>query len=136
MKGYAMTRYALNLPADLKREAEELAARQGISLNQFIMWSVTEKVVSLRQKPDDAIFPGITYKRGESGWITPVLRGTGLRVQTIVLDLQMGKTPEEVAMEYSLDANRIREAQAFYQVHRPEIDANIRFEQEMETAHD
>ena len=39
-----MTRYALNLPVDLKREAEEIAEKQGVSLNQFIMWSVSEKV--------------------------------------------------------------------------------------------
>ena len=31
-----MTRYALNLPVNLKREAEALAERQGVSLNQFI----------------------------------------------------------------------------------------------------
>jgi predicted HicB family RNase H-like nuclease len=58
-----MTRYSLNLPVNLKREAEELASRQGISLNQFIMWSVSEKVASLRQELDDPNFPGITYRR-------------------------------------------------------------------------
>jgi predicted HicB family RNase H-like nuclease len=31
-----MTRYALNLPAKLKQEAEEFASRQRVSLNQFI----------------------------------------------------------------------------------------------------
>ena len=41
-----MTRYALNLPVSLKQEAEDLASRQGISLNQFIMWSVSEKVAA------------------------------------------------------------------------------------------
>jgi len=35
-----MGRYPLNLPAQLKREAEEWAASQGVSLNQFIMWAV------------------------------------------------------------------------------------------------
>ncbi len=128
-----MTRYALNLPVNLKREAEELAARQGISLNQFIMWSVSEKVASLRQQVDDPNFPGITYRRGASGWVTPVLRGTGIRVQTIVVDAQMGLTPEGIAAEYELDADRVREAQAFYAAHRTEIDANIRAEQEMES---
>lgn len=127
-----MTRYALNLPVNLKREAEELAARQGISLNQFIMWSVSEKVASLRQELDDPKFPGITYRRGASGWVTPVIRGTGLRVQTVVVDSQTGLKPEEIAAEYDLEVSRIREAQAFYDAHRPEIDASIRVEQEME----
>ena len=88
-----MTRYALNLPVSLKHEAEELASRQGISLNQFIMWSVSEKVASLRQTVDDPNFPGITYRRGASGWVTPVIRGTGIRVQTIAVDTQMGLKP-------------------------------------------
>ena len=127
-----MTRYALNLPVSLKREAEELAARQGISLNTFIMWSVSEKVASLRQDLDDPNFPGITYRRGASGWVAPVIRGTGIRVQTIVVDSQMGLNFEQIASEYELDVNRIREAQAFYEAHRPEIDANIRVEQESE----
>jgi len=127
-----MTRYALNLPLNLKSEAEELASRQGISLNQFIMWSVSEKVASLRQTLDDPNFPGITYRRGASGWVTPVLRGTGIRVQTIDVNTQMGLNPEQIAAEYELDVNRIREAQVFYSAHCPEIDANIHTEQNLE----
>jgi uncharacterized protein (DUF433 family) len=48
----------------------------------------------LHPQLDDPDFPGITYRRGVSGWVTPVLRGTGIRVQTIVVDAQMGMTPE------------------------------------------
>lgn len=44
-----MARYPLNLPAQLKEEAEKWAADQGVSLNQFIMWAVAEKVGALRQ---------------------------------------------------------------------------------------
>jgi uncharacterized protein (DUF433 family) len=133
MKGaICMTRYALNLPVSLKREAEEFASRQGISLNTFIMWAVSEKVASLRQELDDPNFPGITYRRGASGWVMPVIRGTGIHVQTIVIDSQMGLNFEQIAAEHELDVNRIREAQAFYDAHRPEIDANIRMEKELE----
>jgi predicted HicB family RNase H-like nuclease len=32
-----MARHALNLPSELKNDAEQLAARQGVSLNQFIL---------------------------------------------------------------------------------------------------
>ena len=127
-----MTRYALNLPVNLKSEAEELASRQGISLNQFIMWSVSEKVASLRQTVDDPNFPGITYRRGASGWVTAVIRGTGIRVQTIVLDDKMGLSLEEIATDHALGLNQIREAQAFYNAHRLEVDANIQIEQELE----
>jgi len=131
-----MSRYALNLPANLKSEAEELASRQGVSLNQFIMWSVSEKVASLRQALDDPNFPGITYRRGASGWVTPILRGTGIRVQTIVMSLSIGMGPEQIATEYELDGSRIREVQAFYTAHRPEIDASIQVEQDMEKNRD
>ena len=123
-----MTRYALNLPTDLKREAEELAEKQGVSLNQFIMWSVSEKVASLRQQLDDPKFPSITYRRGASGWVTPVIRGTGIRVQTIATEIKHGLSPEEIAAEYELDLKKVDEAQAFYEAHQPEIDANTRYE--------
>jgi uncharacterized protein (DUF433 family) len=127
-----MTRYALNLPVKLKSEAEEMASRQGISLNQFIMWSVSEKVASLRQDLDDPNFPGITCRRGAAGWVTPVLRGTGIRVQTIIADAQVGISSEQIANEYELDVNRVREAESFYNAHRPEIDAAIQAEREAE----
>jgi uncharacterized protein (DUF433 family) len=131
-----MSRYALNLPANLKSEAEELASRQGVSLNQFIMWSVSEKVTSLRQTLDDPKFPGITYRRGASGWVTPIIRGTGIRVQTIVMSSSSGMSPEQIATEYELDVTRIREVQAFYTAHRPEIDASIHVEHDMEENRD
>jgi hypothetical protein len=58
-----MARYALNLPAELKKEAEQLAERQGISLNQFILWSVAEKVGALRQGLEDLDLSSLTYHR-------------------------------------------------------------------------
>ena len=127
-----MSRYALNLPADLKREAEEYASRQGISLNQFIMWSVSEKVASLRQSLDDPNFPGITYRRGASGWVSPVIRGTGIRVQTIAKQITFGMKLEQIAEEYGLEIHKVKEAQAFYNTHRPEMDGSIQAEEELE----
>jgi len=40
----------------LKQEVEKYAADQGMSLNQFIMWAVAEKVSSLSQHLDDLTF--------------------------------------------------------------------------------
>jgi uncharacterized protein (DUF433 family) len=130
-----MSRYALNLPASLKNEAEELAARQGISLNQFIMWSVSEKVAALRESLDDPNFPGITYRRGASGWVSPVLRGTGIRVQTIIQELSFGLSPDDIAAEYDLPPQKIMEAKSFYQAHQPEIDSAINAEKALESQH-
>jgi predicted HicB family RNase H-like nuclease len=36
-KEKSMARYSLNLPMQLKQEAEKWAANQGVSLNQFIV---------------------------------------------------------------------------------------------------
>jgi uncharacterized protein (DUF433 family) len=126
-----MSRYPLNLPTNLKQEAEEWASRQGISLNQFIMWSVSEKVSALRQQLNDPQFPGITYRRGASGWVTPVLSGTGIRVQTFVMDTRHGLTPKQISAEFELPLERIEEALAFYLAHRKEIDTTISAEHEL-----
>ena len=126
-----MTRYALNLPNELKRDAERLAKKQGVSLNQFILWSVAEKVGGLLQGLDDPDFPNITYRRGASGSLSPVLRGTGIRVQTIVIASQHN-TPTEIAEDYELPQNRVREALGFYEAHRGEIDAHIQAEAALE----
>lgn len=126
-----MTRYALNLPNNLKRDAERLAKTQGVSLNQFILWSVAEKVGELRQGLDDPDFPNVTYRRGASGTLSPVLRGTGIRVQTIVVASQ-NNTPSEIAEDYDLSLPQVQEALGFYDAHRVEIDAHIQAEAALE----
>jgi len=126
-----MTRYALNLPNELKRDAERLAKQQGVSLNQFILWSVAEKVGGLMQGLDDPDFPSITYRRGASGTLSPVLRGTGIRVQTIALASQ-SNTPAEIAEDYDLPRIQVQEALGFYDAHRVEIDAHIQAETALE----
>jgi uncharacterized protein (DUF433 family) len=131
-----MARYPLNLPAKLKQEAEQWAANQGVSLNQFILWSVAEKVGTLKQSLDDPTFPRVTYRRGAAGQPVPVLRGTGIRVQTAVVAAQRwALTPDEIAAEYGLTEAQVKEALAFYEAHRAEIDADLAVEQAMEESH-
>ncbi|MCG2770419.1 MAG: DUF433 domain-containing protein [Chloroflexota bacterium] len=121
-----MGRYPLNLPAQLKREAEEWATSQGVSLNQFIMWAVAEKVGALAHSLDDPAFPHIAYRRGAAGQPVPRLRGTGIRVQTVVIAAhQWGMAPVQIASEYSLPEAQVKEALAFYEAHRAEVDAAI-----------
>lgn len=130
-----MARYPLSLPVQLKQEAETLATQQGVSLNQFILWAVAEKVGGLNNQLDDPTFPQITYRRGGSGIPAPVLRGTGIRVQTMVAaTISWGMSPAQIAEEYDLREHQVREALAFYEVHRDEIDANIAEEAAMEKA--
>jgi len=128
-----MARYPLSLPTHLKREAEDWAASQGVSLNQFILWSVAEKVGALKQSLDDPAFPGITYRRGAAGWPVPVIRGTGIRVQTIVAATRYWQmAPGKVAAEYELTQAQVEEALTFYESHKDEIDAVMHAEQALE----
>lgn len=131
-----MARYALNLPAQLKQEAEKWAAAQGVSLNQFIQWAVAEKVGALNQLLDDPAFPHITYRRGASGTPTPIIRGTGVRAQTVVIAVQAwDMSPKQIAAEYDLTTVQVEDALAFYQTHRQEIDMSIAAEQALEATH-
>ena len=131
-----MSRYPLNLPGQLKKEAEQFASEQGVSLNQFIMWAVAEKVGALSQTLDDPQFPRVTYRRGAAEIPTPVLRGTGIRVQTIVAASQNWELSlEEIASEYDLTKSQVQEALEFYEVHRDEIEAAITAEEKLAPDH-
>ena len=128
-----MARYALSLPTQLKHEAEQWAAKQGVSLNQFILWAVAEKVGALGQHLDDPGFPQVTYRRGASGRPAPVLRGTAIRVQTIVVAAQRwGMEPRQIAREYGVSEDQAHAALAFYVAHGPEIDLAITEEEALE----
>ncbi len=130
-----MARYPLSLPTQLKQDAETLAASQGISLNQFVLWAVAEKVGDLRSQVSDPAFPRIAYRRGTSGHPKPVLRGTNLRVQTIVIAATQWKMSlVQIAEEYSISPSLVEEALTFYQAHRVEIDAAIAAEEALEPA--
>jgi uncharacterized protein (DUF433 family) len=135
-KEVAMSRYALSLPQQLKQSAEELARQQGISLNQFILWAVAEKVGALSEGLGDPNFPGIQYRRGASGQPVPVLRGLGLRVETVVVcHHDWGLSVAQIAEDYGSSEARIKEALAFYQAHRAEIDASLQVSSQLEPAH-
>ena len=127
-----MARYALNLPISLKQEAAAMAKQQGISLNQYILWAVSEKTGELRGSLADPNFPQIIYRRGASGIPTPVLAGTGIRVQTIAVCVHHQQmSPEEVAEEYDRPLTQIKEALAFYEAHQHEIDSQITYERQL-----
>jgi uncharacterized protein (DUF433 family) len=131
-----MARYPLNHPPDLRNEASKWAERQGISLNQFILWSVAEKVGQLRGGLDDERFIGVTYRRGASGLPTPVISGTGIRVQSIVVAARhWNLSIEQIAAEYGLSARQVEEILRFYEAHRDEIDMAIEAERRLAAAH-
>jgi len=131
-----MARYSLNLPTQLKLEAEKWAKQQGVSLNQFILWAVSEKVGSLGNRLDDDRFPLITYRTGASGQPTAVIRGTNIRVQTIVvLHNQWDDSVDTIADNYDLSKAQVEAALAFYTEHQQEIDMSIAVEEALEDEH-
>ena len=74
----------------------------------------------------DLKFPGITYRRNASSTLIPILRGTGIRVQTIVIaNRKWNESPNVIAGQYDLPVSRIVEALAFYQAHQVEVDLLI-----------
>ena len=132
-----MSRYPLSLPHQLKQKAEELAQQQGVSLNQFILWAVAEKVGSLAEGLTDPNYPGITYRRSPTGQPTPVLPGSGLRVQTLAVGQQTwGMDTQQLAEAYRVPEAQVKEALAFYQAHRAEIDAAIAADSRLEPTRD
>jgi uncharacterized protein (DUF433 family) len=130
-----MSRYPLKLPMLLKHDAELWARRQGVSLNQFIVWAVAEKIGALKQQLDDPRFAQVAYRVGASGWPVPVIRGTGIRAQTVAIAAHHWHMPaEEIAAEYELTASQVAEVLGFYQAHRREMDLVIAAEEELEPA--
>lgn len=127
-----MSRYPLNVPAELKADAERLADERGVSLNQFILWALAEKVGALKHSLDEPAFPHITYRLGASGTPTPVIRGRNLHVHAIVVAANhWGLTPAQIADDYDLPEFQVQEALAFHQAHRPLIEALLAAEQEL-----
>lgn len=124
----------LNLPSRLKEEAEQWATRQGVSLDAFVVWAVAEKLGELKQGLGDSRFPRIIYRRGASVRPIPVVRGTAIRVQTLIVesrDWQM--SPIQIAEDHDLSLEQVQEALAFYQVYRTEIDLTLAAEQQIES---
>jgi len=85
---------------------------------------------------NEPTFAHVTYRNSASGQLIPILRGTNLRVQTIVIAAQQwGLSSNQIAAEYDLNAEQIDEALVFYHAHREEIDHAIAAEQAIEAAH-
>ncbi|MEH2364596.1 DUF433 domain-containing protein [Nostoc sp.] len=127
---------SFNLPPVLRQEAQRCAASLGVSLEEFILSAVAEKVEILTENHESPVFPELTYRRGASGLAVPILDGTGLRVQTLAIaSQQWGLSAEQIAAEYDLSEAQVNAALAFYAVHQQEIDEAIASEVALESAY-
>ena len=77
-----MSAYSLNLPSQLHEAATKRASQEGISLEQFIINAISDKLAVRDESFNKPNFPEITYIRGASGVMVPVLKGTRIRIQT------------------------------------------------------
>ena len=130
-------RYSLNLPIDLKQDAEQIAERQGVSLNQLILWSLAEKVTALKSKTDDPNFPDITYKLDSDNQLVPFVKGKGIRVQTLVVAFYDWKESiAEISKQYDLPQKTVKQALSFYEAHKKVVDGLIDLNSQAEPIHD
>lgn len=128
-----MTSFSLNLPNELKEQAQKCADNQGITLQTFMLLALAEKIGLLNQPKNDGNFPGITYVAGVSGVMQPVIKGTRIRVQTLVIAAQnWGLSVAEIADDYELKKEIVEEAILFYQTHKTEIENLINSEAALE----
>jgi uncharacterized protein (DUF433 family) len=68
--------------------------------------------------------------------LAPVIRGTGIRVETLVVAHQRwAQSAAELAQEYNISLDGVEAALAYYQAHQEEIDTLIRIESEIEARH-
>jgi uncharacterized protein (DUF433 family) len=82
---------------------------------------------------DDPEFPLITYRRGASDVPIPFVRGTGIRVQTLVIAKTVWESnSSEIAENYDLTERQVQEALEFYTAHQQENDLAIAHEQTLE----
>lgn len=87
---------------------------------------MSEKLGELKGQLDDPAFPRVCYRRGAAGRPTPVVRGTGIRVQTLHIAAETwAMTVNEIAEQYDLKPAQVEEALSFCRAHRAEIDALI-----------
>jgi uncharacterized protein (DUF433 family) len=126
----------MNLPQQLQQDATQFAQQQGVSLDQFILWAVAEKVGKLKQQAERVSFPEIDMNVGASGVLVPVIKGTNIRVQTIAIaSIRWQLPPSKIVEEYSLNESQVQSALSFYAAHRTEMDAAIAIEQALEASH-
>ena len=105
---------------------------------QSRVWSRrVAQLIDRFQRLEDPAFPRISYKRNASGQPVPVLRGTAIRVRTIVVAARDWElTPAQVAVEYGISESQVNEVLAFYERYKQAIDASLAAEQMLEATHD
>lgn len=125
------TSYRLSIPQEIITKAEIYAHKKGVLLDQFFLSAIQEKVEPLIRSLDEK--SQITYRKGGSGTAAPILNGTNVRVQTIVVaNTNWGWADEKIADEFDLNDSQVRAALVFYNNNKKLIDDSLALEQSLE----
>lgn len=123
-----------DVPAQVCPNCGEVYADEDATAELLESAEEMAQIGTLKQNLDDPQFPKIAYRRGASGMPIPMIQGTGVRVQTIVIAKQVWElTVEEIATEYELPTASVHQALDFYQSYQEEIDKAIAAEDNLET---
>ncbi len=121
---------------ELQEQVLQLPLQDRWQLVQHLLGSIQQDMLSPSLPAADAsAFPEIQHRTDSDGQIKATIRGTSIRVQTIVIaSHDWGWDASRVANEYSLSVTQVSAALAFYESYKPEIDAVTGSEVALEAA--
>ena len=121
---------------ELQAQISQLPLKERWQLVQHLLGSIQQETLdsSLPLKHEQA-FSQIQRRIGTSGQASASIKGTGIRVQTIVIaKANWGWDTSQISNEYDLPTAQVSEALSFYEVHKAEIDDAITSEAALEAA--
>ena len=121
---------------ELQEQVLQLPLKDRWQLVQQLLGSIQQETLGIGLPlPDRQVFPRIQYRTGSSGQANSNIKGTGIRVQTIVIaKTDWGWDMSKIAEEFDLSPAQVSEALRFYQAHKAEIDDVISAEVALEAA--
>lgn len=121
---------------EIQNQVLQLPLQERWQLVQQILASIQrETVLPALTHGEDTTFQHIYYRTGSSGQVSPAIKGTGIRVQTLAIAAEQWHwEPSRLAEEYDLSDAQVSEALKFYELHKAEISESIAFEMALEAA--
>ena len=121
---------------ELQAQVLQLPLKERWQLVQQVLGSIQQETLgSGLSLEHEQTFPQIQYRMGTSGQASASIKGTGVRVQTIVIaTADWSWDVSKIADEYDLSREQVSEALRFYEAHKAEIDDAISSEAALEAA--
>ncbi|WP_050765765.1 DUF433 domain-containing protein [Synechococcus sp. PCC 7335] len=121
---------------ELQAQVLQLPLKERWQLVQQLLGSIQQETIgSGLSLEHEQAFPQIQYRVGTSGQASASIKGTGIRIQTMVIaKADWGWDVSKIADEYNLSTAQVAEALSFYEAHKAEIDDAIASEAALEAA--